>query len=315
MRRVRSSVACLLAMGAFVAFPGAAWAACPPECGGANGHYTDTGASVSTLGRGFMQGLQEKAARLSLPVPKGPFFKYASTSLCGGASPTSPVDDRCGADARCEGNTPAQGLGPPAAVWEARIDKDGKPVDDADKPIAADRWVRLGVTCLPELIPGDQPRLTMAQIQVAFHDTDFAVASLNIQPEGNVTLVTLPTYFELRWPAGGFQPDEVDSVDPARMSGFRVDIRPRLKSIVYVYGDGSRSEPTASRGGPYPSGDVVHEYARGGSYQARADVTYAGQYRVNDGAWIDIPGDVTIPGTPETLQVKTAKARLYSNRN
>ena len=83
------------------------------------------------------------------------------------------------------------------AVWEARIDKDGKPVDDQDQPIAALSWQRLGVTCLPEMVPGTQPRLTMAQIQAAFHDTKFALATVNIQPEGNVTLVTLPTYFEL----------------------------------------------------------------------------------------------------------------------
>lgn len=274
---------------------------------------TETGTRIGYLGRSDMNGLREKAARISLPEPKGPFFKYAATSLCGGASPTNPLDNACGADARCEGNTPAQGQGPPLAVWEARIDKDGKPVDDADKPIPADNWVKLGVTCLPELVPGNQPRLTMAQIVKAFHDTDFAAASMNIQPEGNVTLVTLPTYFELRWPAAGFKPDEVDSVDPARMSGFRVDIRPKLVGIVYVYGDGAASEPTTSLGGPYPTGDIVHEFAKGGSYQARADVTYGGQYRVNGGAWITIPGQVTIQGTAETVQVKTAKARLYSN--
>ncbi len=260
-----------------------------------------------------MAGLQEKAGRISLPVPKGPFFTYASTGLCGGARPDNDIDYKCGADARCEGHTPAQGQGPPVTVWEARIDKNGKPVDGQDKRIAALEWHRLGVTCLPELVPGQQPRLTMAQIQRAFHDTDFALASLNIQPEGNVTLVTLPTYFETRWPAEGFAPDEVDSVDPARMSGFRVDIRPRLKSVVYVYGDGSTSERTQSLGGPYPEGDIKHEYVKSGSYQVRADVTYGGQYRVNGGAWITIPGDVTIQGTPETLAVKTAHARLVTH--
>ena len=260
-----------------------------------------------------MKQLQTRAGRISLPVPKGPFFKYASTGLCGGARPDNDVDTACGADARCEGNTPAQGQGPPVAVWEARIDKDGKPVDDGDVSIAALQWRRLGVTCLPELVPGAQPRLTMAQITAAFHDTKFALATVNIQPEGNVTLVTLPTYFELRWPSSGFQPDEVDAVDPARMAGFRVDIRPRLKSVVYVYGDGSTSGRTDSLGGPYPDGDIRHEYAKGGSYQVRADVTYGGQYRVNGGTWITIPGEITIQGTPETLMVKTAKARLVAH--
>jgi hypothetical protein len=172
--------------------------------------------------------------------------------------------------------------------------------------------VQYGITCFPEDAPGRRRVVTMAMVLAAFHDTNFALATVNIQPEGNVTLVTLPTYFELRWPAMGYQPDEVDAVDPARMAGFRVDIRPRLKSVLYVYGDGT-SERTGSLGGPYPDGDVRHEYAKGGSYQVRADVTYSGQYRVNGGTWITIPGDVTIRGTPETLTVRTAKARLVTN--
>jgi hypothetical protein len=310
-RRIASCLVAAVALA--VAVPSAAWAACPPSCDGANGQYTDTGTSVGTMGQSDMKELQRKAGRIGMPVPKGPFFKYASTGLCGGARPDNDIDTACGADARCEGNTPAQGQGPPVAVWEARIDKDGKPVNDQDQPIAALSWRRLGVTCLPEMVPGNQPRLTMAQIQAAFHDTKFALATVNIQPEGNVTLVTLPTYFELTWPSSGFQPDEVDSVDPARMAGFRVDIRPRLKSVVYVYGDGTTSGPTGSLGGPYPDGDIRHEYPKGGSYQVRADVTYGGQYRVNGGAWITIPGDLTIQGTPETLQVKTARARLVTH--
>lgn len=309
----RPVVALCVAAGWLIAAPDVAYAACPPSChdGGVTGDYSEAGVVTDGLGRQAMIELQRNAARVSVPGAKGPFFTYASTGLCGGARPDNDTDEACGADARCEANTPAQGQGPPVAVWEARIDKSGKPVDAQDQPIPAADWRRLGVTCLPELVPGSQPRLTMAQITAAFHDTDFAVASLHIQPEGNVTLVTLPTYFELRWPTKGFQPDEVDGVDPARMAGFRVDIRPRLKSVVYVYGDGT-SERTVSLGGPYPGGDVRHAYAEGGSFQVRADVTYAGQYRVNGGEWIDIPGDVRIQGTPETLQVKTAKARLYT---
>jgi hypothetical protein len=286
-----------------------------PACdgGGVDGGYSETGSNVHTLGRPYMKQLQAKAGRISFPSPKGPFFKYASTGLCGGARPDNDTDTACGADTRCEGNTPAQGQGPPLTVWEARIDKDGKPVDDQDKPIAALEWRRLGVTCLPEMVPGAQPRLTMAQITAAFHDTDFAVASVNIQPEGNITLATLPTYFQVVWPLKGFQPNEVDAVDPARMSGFRVDIRPRLEAVVYVYGDGSSSKRTVSLGGPYPDGDIRHEYARGGDYQVRADVTYGGQYRVNGSQWIGIPGNLTIQGTPVTLTVMTAKARLVNH--
>ena len=97
------------------------------------------------------------------------------------------------------------------------------------------------------------------------------------------------------------------------MAGFRVEIRPKVKSISYVYGDGTTSGATTSLGGPYPEGDITKTYTRAGDFTVRVDVTYAGEFRVNGGQWIDIPGDVTIRGTPETLTVKTAHAVLVAN--
>jgi hypothetical protein len=173
--------------------------------------------------------------------------------------------------------------------------------------------VPYGITCFPEEAPGARPSVTMAMVLAAFHDTTFAKPSLEVQPKGNITLVTLPTYFETQWPQAGFEPGEIDRVDPARMAGFRVDIRPWAKSITYVYGDGSTSGPTTSLGGSYPEGDITKTYASAGTFAVRADVTYTGEYRVNGGAWVDIPGDVTVRGIPETLQVKTAHARLVNH--
>jgi hypothetical protein len=97
------------------------------------------------------------------------------------------------------------------------------------------------------------------------------------------------------------------------MLGFRVEIRPSLESVTYHWGDGATSGPTTSLGGPFPSGDISHAYTRSGTYSLRADVTYAGQYRVNGGAWLRIPGTVTIRGTPLPIQVKTATTRLYAH--
>jgi hypothetical protein len=153
----------------------------------------------------------------------------------------------------------------------------------------------------------------MAMVLAAFHDTAFAKPELGVQPQGNVTLVRLPTYFQARWPQTGYAPGEVDQVDPARMAGFAVEIRPVAKTITYVYGDGSTSGPTSSLGGPYPQGDITKTYSRAGTFAVRADVVYGGQFRVNRGPWIDIPGTVTIRGASQTLQVRTAKARLVTH--
>ncbi|WP_270889561.1 hypothetical protein [Pedococcus sp. 5OH_020] len=284
----------------------------PPS---ALGNVISTGVRIHTLGRGALEGYQREADRAALPQAKPPFLVFASTANCVKSTPDSRIDDASctNMDAPCVGNTAAQGLGPAVKVFRSRVDQTGKPVDRSGAVIAAAAWEYLGVTCFPDLVPGHRPALTMAQIQAAFHNTDFAHAALHVQPEGNLTLVTLPTYFQLRWPASGFGPDEIDAVDPVRMSGFQVEIRPRLASVTYVFGDGATAGPTQSLGGPYPTGDVIHAYRNGGRFETHADVTYRGQYRVAGGAWLDIPGDVTITGTTRQVEVKTAEARLYGN--
>ena len=151
----------------------------------------------------------------------------------------------------------------------------------------------------------------MAMIREAFHETDFALPTLNIQPEGDVTLVNLPTYFEVRFPEGGFGPNEVDTPDPARLLGYRIEVRPVLKSVTYQLG-ATTVGPTTSLGGPHPTGDVRATYTRPGQHEVRADIVYTGQFRVGGSQWFDIPGEVDLRGEPVTLTVREAKARLYT---
>ncbi len=222
------------------------------------------GARVGTLTR---QQLQELARQNASGV--GRRYEYASVANCPGAAPGQTGSDVfCGqALAQCAGNTAQEGLGPSVIVYR-RVVKEGN--------VPTGPWVRVGITCFPELVPG---RATpgMAMILEAFHDTDFAVPRISIQPTGQRTLVNLETYFAVDWPTAGFQPDEVDRVDPVRMLGFAVDIRPRLRAVTYRFGDGATAGPTTSLGGPYPSGDVTHTYRATGTLRVRVDVEYAGQ--------------------------------------
>ena len=234
-------------------------------------------------------------------------WEYTSVVNCPGNAPGSETgNDFCAqAAAACEGNTPAQGLGPSVRIFRRLVGGDGTPTG---------QWQDRGITCFPEQAPNPaRPALTMQMVVAAFHDTDFTKAQLSVQPKGNVTLVTLPTYFAVQWPASGFKPGEVDRPDPARMAGFQVEIRPTLRSVTYVYGDGTTSGPTSSMGGPYPTGDVTRSYAKAGTFAVRADVTYGGQFRVGGGAWVDIPAQVVVRGSDEPLEVRTAEARLVSN--
>jgi len=162
------------------------------------------------------------------------------------------------------------------------------------------------------LAPGGSSSLTMALIRKAFHDTDFSVPTVNIQPEGDVTLVNLPTYFEVQFPEAGFGPDEIDTPDPAKLLGHHIEVRPRLKSLTYHLGERTIG-PTTDLGGPYPDGRIVETYTQPGTVQVRVDILYTGQFRVGGSEWFDIPGEVGIQGTTVTLDVREATARLYGS--
>jgi len=227
-------------------------------------------------------------------------FEYTSATACpfntpGGANANAPC---VGATQACAGNTPQQGQGPQVRLYRRELGANGIPVSTG--------WQLIGTTCYPDLVPGT-PVLGMAQILAAFHNTAWAKPTVHIQPEGNVTLVTLATYFEVNWPASGFQPGEIDTT---ALLGNQVRIRPTVQGYTYVFGDGASSGPTLSAGGTYPDGDITHAYPKAGTYNSHIDITYGGEFSVGGGAWIPIPDTVTVAGQLQPLTVKTAHARL-----
>ena len=173
-------------------------------------------------------------------------------------------------------------------------------------------WRYLGSTCFADQVPGATPTITLAQIIRAFHLTPWATATVTTQPEGNVTLVGLPTYARVTWSAAGFQPGEVDTLDPATMLGFTVQIRPRLDHHTYHFGDAHTVGPTRSDGAPWPDGDVTHAYTTPGTYAARVDTTFTGDFRINSGPWTQIPDTVTVTGPNTTITVHTAAPILVN---
>ena len=203
-----------------------------------------------------------------------------------------------GAIQACAGNTPQQGQGPLVRLYRRELDANGIPM--------ATGWQLIGTTCYPDLVPG-KPVLGLGQILAAFHNTPWAKPTVHIQPEGNVTLVTLATYFEVSWPTAGFQPGEIDTIT---LLGNPVRIRPTVQSYTYVFGDGTSSGATTSPGGPYPDGDITHAYPKAGTYDTHIDITYGGEFSVAGGAWVPIPDTVTVAGPVQPLTVKTARARL-----
>ncbi|MDU0314394.1 hypothetical protein RKE38_11905 [Phycicoccus sp. M110.8] len=294
--------------GAALALSVLAMGLCAPAFADWGGDATTGGVRMNFKDRKELAQIKADAAAAKAKAAKAAVhFEYASVVNCPGNRPDSTTrNDFCDAAAlACQGNTPEEGLGPSVRMWRREVGGDGTP---------RGAWEDLGFTCFPEEAPNPvRPALTMQMVLAAFHDTAFARPELTIQPKGNVTLVTLPTYFQVAWPEAGFQPGEIDHPSPARMAGFQVEIRPTLRSVTYVYGDGTTSGPTQSLGGPYPTGDITRAYDKAGRLQVRADITYGGQFRVGGGAWVDIPAEVVVRGTPEPLEVRTAKARLVSH--
>jgi hypothetical protein len=231
--------------------------------------------------------------------PEERVFEYTSVMACqfsvpGGAS----AEVGCvGAVQACAGNTAEQGLGPQVRLFRRELGPGGVPVGG---------WQLIGTTCHPDLVPGESG-LGMAQILAAFHNTAWAKPEVHVQPEGNLTLVTLPTYFEVIWPAAGFEPGEVDTVS---LLGSQVRIRPTVHGYTYVFGDGATTGPTRSPGGPYPDGEITHVYPKAGVYDTRIEITYGGQFSIGGGPWLPIPDIVTVAGPDQPVTVTTARSRL-----
>lgn len=197
----------------------------------------------------------------------------------------------------------AVGLTGPLTWWWSRpLSVDGSP---------GGVWVRAGQSCN---VPAAQvaavaarPVLTLAAIRQAFRQVTFALPELHVQPEGDVTLVNLPTYFEVRWPAQGVQPGEVTSVE---LLGRTVRVRPLARSFLYQFGDGTRLGPTMDAGGVYPSGTVRHIYTRLAIATVRVSATYGGDFSVDGGPWQQVGETISLTGPAKGVQVIQARARL-----
>lgn len=179
-------------------------------------------------------------------------------------------------------------------------------------------WVRVGDTCgtsdVPPGTPAPPPVPTFGQIQTAFRALPFAQPAVNIQPEGDVTLVNLPTYFEAQWPASGLAPGEVS--EKVQLLSWSVEFKIAPGTYNYDFGDGTRSGATKDLGGPHPKGNIRHTYQQPNpAAQVKVDGQLTGWFRVNGGAWEPIDTVAELQNEPVvTLQVREAKARLYGKQ-
>ncbi|MGV1008809.1 MAG: hypothetical protein ACOYBY_09400 [Dermatophilaceae bacterium] len=227
-------------------------------------------------------------------------YTYDATTVCSMGAPGSAQGDTMCARAAM-GCVASNGPGPLMRVWRQATNSAGQPQGG---------WEQIGLTCYATALPNARPMLTMAMIREAFHLTPWATARTEVEPVGNVTLVGLDTFYRVEWSAQGFEPGEVEPIDPARMLGYRVDIRPKAKGVMYHFGDESEFGPTPSLGGRWPDGPIRHQYRSTGAVPVGVAVTWGADFRIDGGEWAEVPDSVTVTGPTTQVQVKQARAVL-----
>lgn len=231
-----------------------------------------------------------------------PRIERRRTPACPDYDPNSGLSP----ETRCLTQLPAcQSLGKVGLMswwWSRPLNPDGT---------AAGPWFRDGQSCdglATQVVSAvDRGVLPVATVRHAFRQVTFALPQVHVQPEGDITLVNLPTYFEVRWPNQGVQPGEVASVD---VLGRSVRVRPLAKSFLYRFGDGTHFGPTPDAGGVYPTGTVRHTYSRPTTATVNVTVTYSGEFSVDGGPWQQVGETITLTGPANGVQVLEARARL-----
>lgn len=235
--------------------------------------------------------------------PKADRYKYYVMPDCGFAPGDMMNDVMCmRAATGCNNGRFGGGDGPLATIWVQIYTWDGQ---------LKQNWDLVGRTCFPSATPGAaRPMLTITQVVDAFHKTPWAKIVPSMQPVRNVTLVNLPTYYQVTWTKQGFEPGEVDTIPRSQMLGNLVEFRPKVVNVTYNFGDGSSFGPTTDLGGPYPSGQVRHTYLDAGTFTVRIDATMGADFRINGGQWTPVPDTATVPGNAVSMTAKTAHAVL-----
>ncbi|WP_134768442.1 hypothetical protein [Nocardioides sp. 1609] len=185
----------------------------------------------------------------------------------------------------------------------AEVGSDGQSYEGVLYDVVAPVGAVVGQTCVTDA-PGEPaapPQVTPGMVVRAFKALAWPASELTIQPPEGRTAVNFDTYF--------FTDDTAPITRQVRLLGQQVAIEATPSEFTWHWGD-TTVETTAGPGGPYPRGDVVHQYRSKGDVSPSLDTTYTGRYRVNGGPWAPIPATHTVPGPPEALEVVEVRPTL-----
>ena len=95
------------------------------------------------------------------------------------------------------------------------------------------------------------------------------------------TLIGMPTYYSVDFPAAGFGPAEINRVT---LLGYRVEVRPVLVGYIYTFGDGTTFGPTLSPG-PISGWRYPAPLHPDRDDAPSVTVRYTGEFRIGTEPW------------------------------
>ena len=159
-----------------------------------------------------------------------------------------------------------------------------------------------GTVCLDTDTAEHFDVITPGRVFKAMKTLDWPTAELVIQPPDGRTLVNLKTNF--------LTTTTEPTTRTVSLLGHSVDIEATPVGYTWHFGDGAE-QSGSDPGAAYPDLRITHVYEKAGvTVTPSVDVTYHGRFRVDDGAWTDIPEELTVAGAPVDLQVLTATPHL-----
>lgn len=159
-------------------------------------------------------------------------------------------------------------------------------------------WIALGSACRSD--DATTPTITPALVATAFQRVPLPHLRPIAQPRAK-TLVNFDTIFHV----------EAEPLDRnLTLLGQSVELAITPATFDWSWGDGTTST-TDSPGAAYPSRAVTHRYLDADTtVAATVTVTWTARWRVNGGAWADVPGSVRTTGPAATLRVVEAVPNL-----
>src|SRR4051812_42450022 len=219
-------------------------------------------------------------------------YQYSWLPACPGATPVGPqaAEMACSAMLDCPDSAEIR-----LNLWQRQTaDSTGQAVDGS--------WTVVATECRsPDDVGEVRRSLTWQDVETAIRRVGIPAARVSAP---GFTLVNLETTFYT-------DPQPLDRT--LQIIGYDVDVQIAPAAYTWHWGDG-QTTTTDTPGRPYPADDVTHTYLRHTPPHHPAglsvDVRWHARYRVDDGAWTDIPDTITIAGPATALPIRQASAVL-----